>query len=166
MLMVAHKRKGHSNLSRILLDVIEDPTAEDGVRYIDAQDGEDLTRYGTECTAGSNGTAHQESNTCVAAEARKQEYEAFYDGLLDPTANNVTAHLERARAFLDIARSMMKTDVNVEEDWPQLWHKLRDAPNNRRALLGSVRAPQPPEGSQSCMERLPPEGPTQLFQVG
>ncbi len=166
MAMVAHKRKGHTDLSRALSNAVQDPTAEHGLRYVDTLDGEDLARYGTECTAGANGTAHDESDACAAAEAGRHEYEAFYDGLLDPTANNVTAHLERARAFLDIERSMMKTDVNVEEDWPQLWHKLRDAPYNRRALLGSVRAPPPPEGSQSCMERLPPEGPTQVFQVG
>ncbi len=149
------------------VNVLQGPTVEGGVRYLDARDGEDLARYDIECTAKDDDCTELNSNgSCTGAEAHGQWFEAFYDGLLDPTANDQEQHRERAKAVVDILKAKAAQDLQARRDWGPEWFKLRDAPHNRRALLpppdqrsDDLQLPAPT--GEACLRRLPPQGPQQ-----
>lgn len=136
------------------------------VRYVDSSDGEDLTRYGTECAARSSLKGVGIRAAGNDSMLRLQELEAFHDGFMDVETNDQTKHLAMAASLFNVKQALYRRATNIPRDWTELWDKLRDAPYNRRALLRAVEAPQAPLNSLSCMEPLPPHGFAHVLKVG
>ncbi len=135
---------------------VPDPSAEGGVRYLDTTDGEDLGRYGTECTA--------RYDACAAAEARKQELKAFHDGLRDPVANDQQHHKDTTLLMYSALRTYISDELQKGfADWGADWYRLRNAPTMRRALRSSV--PEVDRKGLSCMASVPPDGPAHELEV-
>lgn len=138
------------------VDVVPDPTVEGGVRYLDAADGEDLGRYGTECAA--------QYNACAAAEEQKQELKAFYDGLRDPIAKQQQHHTDTALLMYSALRAYISDELQKGfADWGAEWYRLRNAPAMRRALRSTV--PEVDRKGITCMASVPPEGPVHELEV-
>lgn len=151
---------------RLLIDIVKDPSAKGGVRYVDPSDGEDLGRYGAECTARM--PAVQQLPFLSPTEGERndgQAFQTFYDGLtfITDVVSSDTAK-NRAAAAYDILKAAIAMDLASKRQWGYEWHKIREAPSIRRALLdystGAAR-----DTGWSCMTRLPSEGPVQVFEV-
>ncbi len=145
-----------------LVEALQDPSAEGGVRYEDRSDGEELARYGTECTTGS--TQGAILHDVGAAIRHVRELNAFYDGLWDPEAQKTETHKQRAKAVVEKLMAVVAKDLEGSSDWGEDWYKMRDAQCNKLALL----TPYQESGYDglSCLVRLPPQGSTQVLQVG
>lgn len=175
-------RWGYVDVASQYIDMVQDPAVEGGVRYVDRSDGEDLALYGTVCTTGG----YSLTCPCTAADARRLEYRAFYDGLMDPTANDQEQHRSRAMAVHEVLRYVVQAQLgNDTTSWGEEWHKLRNAAGLstwravvederqgrssghlhglRRTLVRAVTAPW--REGRSCITQLPSEGQAQVFEV-
>ncbi len=150
---------------RHLVRVIKDPSVRGGLRYVDPSDGEDLTRYGTECTEKPRTARHSTGSAAGGAvdEVRRLEYEVFYDGLSNPKANDEVQNAERAEAVVGLLKLVVREDLQREGDWGEDWYKLRDSHYSRKALLRPEDSAG--HGWTSCVVRLPSEGPFQAVEV-
>ncbi len=153
MLAMAALKIGHATRAqRSLVQVIAQPSQR--TLYMDRSDGDMLLKYSKECTARSSRTQPGRPGGVCANEAS-------HDTLFDPAASSATGHLERAMSFWDGVWRTAKVESNQA-----LRHQLLDAPYNRQALLGSVNVTSVHKDVRSCITRLPPQGPVQVFEVG
>ncbi len=142
--MLQAKHGGLEGDARSLVDVVKDPSAEGGVRYVDPKDGEDLGRYGTECTART--PTVQRSLLSGPTEGERDDEGAFqelYDGLTYADNAMLDAAPERALAACDKLKAAIAMDLVSNRDWGEEWHKIRETPSIRRALryhsMGAAR---------------------------
>lgn len=165
--MITHKDgEGDIVEDAQLIEALEDPSVEGGVRYVDASDGENLARYDAECTTGGGLSTNQGAVlTDVGAATRHwRESDVFYDGLWAAEAQKTATHQERVKAVVGQLKAVITEELEGSSDWGEDWYRIRDAHCNKAALLTPFQ--ESSYDGLSCLVRLPPQGTTQVIQVG